>query len=288
MKNNISTTLKNALYYASRGWFVFPLHTVIDNRCSCRNPNCESPGKHPRTTNGFKDASLDANRISAWWRTWPDSNVAIMTGERTGFFAVDVDPRHLGDENLEDLEKKHGRLPDTVQALTGGGGKHILFACDPDLKISSRNNFVPGVDIKANGGYIVAPPSLHTSGQRYAWDTLAHPDDVQIVKAPSWLLTSLSVGNQNISMVTRKSSSEWRLTLAEACKEGNRHSALARVIGHLISKGVDLNIVAALVVAFDRMLVTPPQGEPAVLRLVRDIAERHMNRSNGRRTSHVG
>jgi hypothetical protein len=69
-----------ALLYASLGWRVFPTHSLRDGDCSCGDPGCTSPGKHPRTPRGCKDASADERRIRAWWKRWPDANVAVATG----------------------------------------------------------------------------------------------------------------------------------------------------------------------------------------------------------------
>lgn len=68
--------LDSALVYAARGWRVFPAHTVADGRCSCGEDDCASPGKHPRTQHGVKNATRKASQIRQWWTRWPDANVA--------------------------------------------------------------------------------------------------------------------------------------------------------------------------------------------------------------------
>jgi hypothetical protein len=90
-----------AVGYATRmGWAVFPVNAVSAGRCTCGNPACRNPGKHPRVAKGFKEASKDRGQLEAWWRWWPDMNIGIATGETSGFFAVDVDPGHGGDDAL--------------------------------------------------------------------------------------------------------------------------------------------------------------------------------------------
>jgi hypothetical protein len=103
-----------------------------------------------------------------------------------GIFAVDVDPRNEGDASLAHLLSKHGPLPDTVMACTGGGGLHIIFRGDVGGTVLDQ-----GVDIKSSGGYIVAPPSLHPNGRRYLWEASSRPGDVAIADAPGWLLALL-------------------------------------------------------------------------------------------------
>jgi hypothetical protein len=182
-----------ALYYATQfGWAVFPLHSAIaKGRCSCRRPDCGNVGKHPRTEHGFHDASRDPAVIKAWWEKWPDANIGIATGAVSGFIALDVDPRNGGEESLDTIIEQKGRLPDSVQSRTGGGGDHYLFAYPADLPSGREvpsGKLVAGIDIKADGGYIVAPPSVHSSGRPYSWEASSRPGEVALAPAPSWLL----------------------------------------------------------------------------------------------------
>lgn len=176
-----------ALDYAARGWHVFPLHTIHDGRCSCGNPNCDSPAKHPRTAHGLKDATADAARIRAWWACWPDANIGVVAGA-SGLLVLDIDPAKGGDESLERLVSEHGPLPDTVESLTGGGGRHLFFK-RPDGKLgNSSGRLGAGLDTRGDGGYVVAPPSVHVSGRQYAWEVSSDPAEVGVADAPAWLV----------------------------------------------------------------------------------------------------
>src|SRR5262245_49985471 len=95
-----------ALTYAPRGWRVLPLHAMHRTRCSCGQPTCDSPAKHPRLASWTSQASRDAQTIVRWWRTWPEANVGVATG--AGLLVLDVDPRHAGDASLADLERANG------------------------------------------------------------------------------------------------------------------------------------------------------------------------------------
>jgi len=99
-----------ALAYAARlNWKVFPCYSVGENRvCSCGDMACNSPGKHPRAENGFKAATTDEGIIRQWWTQGPDANIGVATGAASGFDVLDVDPRHGGNESLEDLEGTTG------------------------------------------------------------------------------------------------------------------------------------------------------------------------------------
>lgn len=163
-----------ALSYARRGWPVFPLHTATP-ACSCRH-ECDSPGKHPRVTRGLHAAVVDPAQITTWWQMWPQANIGIATGVSSGLVVLDIDPRNGGDASLALLESIVGPLPGTPVATTGGGGAHLYYERHPGWPTPSRTNAfpaLPGIDIKADGGYVVAPPSVHASGARYAWAGLA-------------------------------------------------------------------------------------------------------------------
>lgn len=178
--------LNAALGLAQLGYPVFPVHGVTDGAsCTCGSGQCKDVGKHPRTPHGFKDATIDEATIREWWRRWPDSNVGIATA---GLFVLDVDPRHGGDRTLAELEAKHGNLPSTATARTGGDGSHYVLRSPAGVTVRSRSGILPGLDVRANGGYIVAPPSRHESGGAYRWlDGLAL-GQVDVAEAPDWLV----------------------------------------------------------------------------------------------------
>jgi hypothetical protein len=177
--------LEAALAYASRlGWPVFPCCWITEaETCSCGFPDCSSRGKHPLPRRGFKEASRDQAQIRAWWSRWPAANVGISTGQASGFDVLDVDPRHGGEEALAELELLHGKLPATVEAITGGGGRHILFRHREG--IANKVGFLPGLDVRGDGGYILAAPSGHASGRRYQWGS--RPGEVELAEWPVWL-----------------------------------------------------------------------------------------------------
>ena len=126
-KQSKNSLAQAALTDAGRGWFVIPLHGVVDGHCTCPNGGkCSSPGKHPRIKDWQQRASTDPKQIDEWWTRWPDANIGIVTGKISGLLVIDVDPRHGGNKSLDDLFKKHGK-PKTYVVGTGGGGLHLYF-----------------------------------------------------------------------------------------------------------------------------------------------------------------
>ena len=183
-----SRPVDTALAYAARDWAVFPLHSILSGRCSCRR-NCPHPAKHPIVRHGLHEATTDQRTIRSWWDRWPWANIGVATGARSGIVVVDVDPRSGGDESLARLETLMGSLPQTLTVRTGGGGRHLVYAHpggelrNTAGRLAGVAEALPGVDLRGDGGYIVAAPSRHRSGAAYAWIDPAAP----VAAAPGWL-----------------------------------------------------------------------------------------------------
>lgn len=183
-----------ALDYAKRfGWYLLPLHSIdLDTgHCTCKDPKCygsKNEGKHPRIRGGqgLAEASNDETTIRSWWSRWPGANIGLACG-KSGLVVVDIDPRNDGDNTLHHLETIHGKLPETPCSNTGGGGQHYICG-KPANQRDVRGSSIPdGIDLKADGGYIVLPPSKHISGREYVWDAAAHPFDIPIAEVPQWI-----------------------------------------------------------------------------------------------------
>lgn len=177
--------LHAALAFAAKGWRVLPCHTVDseDRRCSCGSADCGSVGKHPLTPRGCHDATTDADTIRQWWTEAAVANVGIATGRESGLFVLDCDGA-AGLSALAKLEDQHGPLPKTLSIRTGGGGRHFYFRYPPNCAVGNRAKLggLP-IDVRGDGGYVLAPPSLHKSGNRYTIEV-----DADLVDAPGSLL----------------------------------------------------------------------------------------------------
>ena len=167
--------LASALDSAKRGWQVFP---VTQNKTPFPN------------THGHKEATDDERKIKELWARFPDANVAIATGRKSGIFVLDVDVKEhkVGDESLAELEKQFGALPDSVECLTWSGGRQIYFKYPKDTEIyNSQSKIGKDLDIRGEGGYVVAPGSI-VNGRSYEWEVSHHPDDAPVADAPGWLI----------------------------------------------------------------------------------------------------
>jgi hypothetical protein len=171
MKEGTATVsvLPSAIAFARRGHAVFPLHWPVEHNgevaCSCGRLCGKNAAKHPvarYAPNGHLSATTETGIVKLWWGLRvPEANLGVRTEK---LVVIDVDPRHGGDESFAALEREH-EIPPTWRTLTGGGGEHILFACPDGIEIAnvvakqmSEPPLGPGIDVRARGGYIVAPP----------------------------------------------------------------------------------------------------------------------------------
>lgn len=263
--------LAAALNLAALGWRVFPVHTPLlgadgaPPRCSCGTPGCECIGKHPRTAHGFRDATTDSAVIRGWWTRWPNANVGVATGAVSGLVVLDVDPRHGGDVTLGELEARHGRLPETVVALTGGGGRHYLFAHPGGRIRNSAGNLGVGLDVRGDGGYIVVEPSLHASGRRYAWELSRRPGEVALAPTPPWLLDLIRAGEGKTEVKAGAP------PVGDAIADGARNSTLFSLAGSMRRRGMSEAAMHAALRAENLAKCDPPLEDHEVAAITRSV-----------------
>ena len=170
-----SSALASAAFrLALRGLAVFPLA-----------PGAKVP---PAGSHGHLEASFDPDVTRARWTKTPNANLGIATGRKSNLWVLDIDPRHGGDKVLAELEREHGTLPLTVETSTPRGGRHLYWrwlADGPEIR-NSTSRVGPGIDVRGEGGSIVAPPSVLADGRRYRW---VKNGARTFANAPAWLLT---------------------------------------------------------------------------------------------------
>ena len=265
MENN---KMRNAaLWYANRDWPVLPLYGIRNGKCECGDKNCKSPGKHPRIYGGLKDATTDKKIIEHWFTKWPNANIGIRTGRPSGFIIIDVDPIHGGEESIDDLEAEYGKLPDTVETLTGGNGRHI-FLKHPDYYVKGLVGFMPGVDLRADGNYVIVPPSLHISGNRYEFEVSSHPKDVEIATAPSWFIELIKKDNDN-----KESKSVNNLSNIEVIPEGRRDSTLTSIAGTMRRRGIDFGEMLPALLEINKRRCKPPLPDSQVEKITKSVCK---------------
>jgi putative DNA primase/helicase len=200
------------------GWAVFP---------------CRPHEKQPWTPNGFKDATTDEEQVARWCQEKPNANVAVATGTVSGLVVLDVDTKEGrdGEATLQALEARLGPLPETVEQLTGGGGRQLFYRHPGGLIQSNVGKLGAGVDVRADGGYVIAPPSIHPDTRRpYQWEVLHDPDDMALATLPdAWI--------QELRALSRLPNGT-APPLPVVLEQGVRRSTLVSLAGTLRRRGL--------------------------------------------------
>lgn len=249
LKSQRQAVISAAIRYARMGWPVLPSQG--------KNPGVAGP-------NWQTTATSDELTIRRWYATTSANNVGVLTGDK--FFVLDIDKKHGGYESLEELTRKHGRLPDTLQQISGGGGRHYFFAMPPNETVRSVK-LLPGLETKGHHGFIVLEPSVHPeSGKRYVFDAAAEIEHQPILPAPEWLLDLIRRGGKQTQTV-----------LPDVIPHGQQHFHLVSLAGSLRGRGANAaEILAALIAANKRC------ERPADESYLRQTAESMMQYPPGR------
>jgi hypothetical protein len=192
--------LDAALSYIEQGFKVFPV----------------KPDKRPLTHHGLKDSTQTKAGVCEYWERWPDAGIALVTDD---LLVLDFDVKNGGLGSKAAIEARYGSLPRTRIHRTGGGGEHWIYRNPNGANIRNTVSFAgyPGVDLRANGGYIVVPPSPHESGKSY--EVI---DNSAISPAPDWLIGLATTKRKGLQQTSSKS---------ELLPEGERNSRLTSIAG---------------------------------------------------------
>jgi P4 family phage/plasmid primase-like protien len=266
-----SNMKKHALKYAAGGYRIVPMYPVKEGRCLCsKGKDCGRPGKHPMTKHGVKDATTDRDSVTAWWTDSPNANIGIAPGGNAGILVLDIDPRNDGKKTLKRLKKEVGPLPDTVTALTGGGGRHLVFQ-HPSFRIRKDNTgkiFGSGIDVLSDGCIMIAPPSRHATGKRYRWAQGKSYRDLKPASLPETWLNQLRGGAPPAAKAdsTPKAQSDGLVT------EGGRNNYLTGLAGTLQRAGASPETLRAAVEAENRAKCSPPLDAGEVKKIIRSMS----------------
>jgi hypothetical protein len=244
-----------AKLYVERGWSVIPI---------------QARGKRPLVPwLEYQQRIASPAEIDRWFSQWPEANIGIVSGGLSGLIVIDVDSGHRGSDSLDSMARKYGSFPPGVEATTGGGGRHLYFE-HPGRSVPNRAGLFPGIDLRCDGGYVVAPPSVHPSGGRYHWLAKHGPDDQPLAPLPGWALHLLQPDRKQ-----GHSARYWRTLVREGVEQGARDSTLASLAGHLLWHGVEPDVALELMLAWNRVRCRPPLADMEVASVVESIARRH-------------
>jgi hypothetical protein len=232
---------------------------------------CRPLDKRPATTNGLNDATTDLDIIRQWWRQEHQFNIAIATGAVSGIFVIDVDGLDAEIE-LRNLEVKYGGLPSTVEVITARG-RHVYFR-SPELPVrNSASKIAPGIDVRGDGGYVLAPPSIHPSGRRYEWSVDCAGS---LARAPTWLIQKIS--SRANGTVPAMPPEAWRELVTNGAVEGTRDNTVAKFAGHLLRRRIDPFVTLELLQTWNATRCVPPLPAADIERIVASVAGRELRR----------
>ena len=247
-----NAVMRSALWYVRRmGWGVLPV----------------APGKKiPATEHGVKDATHCLPVVEEMFIN-PNTNIGIATGNESRIIVLDVDDG--GQETLAELQCDYGQLPPTVYANTPSGGMHIFFrhpALDGgDKTVQNRVRMAEGLDIRADGGYVVVAPSKTERG-KYAWGKGFEPSKHKIASVPDWLLGMIGSAKENRT--------KWRDMISKPIGKGQRNETITSMAGHLIGKHVDNDLMWQAIYSINQCACDPPLDEDEIRTIVQSIGTR--------------
>ena len=228
--SEMTSMLDEALALAGCGFAVFPLHPRA---------------KTPATEHGFKDATTDASQIRDWWAKTPDANIGIATGEASGgLIVIDIDVDEAKGKDgmlaLKEWQEQHESLPPMLSATTGRGGFHLYYRSSRPRK--NTTNSEKSIDIRANGGYVVAPPSVHENGNEYRWNI---PFDAEIIADADGNTLAF------IDSLYAKKGHGGRRGVPEHVSNGGRNKAMISYVGKMQQMGASDETIEAYAAEFN-------------------------------------
>lgn len=250
----MADVLASALRYVRHGWSVVP---------------CGQDKRPLLSWARWQSERADEAQVRQWWARWPQANVAVVTGAVSGIVVLDLDHGHAdGVDGLESV-RRHGRvLPETPCVRTPSGGLHCYFR-HPGAPVPNGAGLLPGVDLRGDGGYVVAPPSVTPAG---VYEPLPQTRGVKMAPAPDWTL------RRGPEPKAATAAGEWAQLWGEQCAQGGRNATAAKLAGHLAAHGVGEDEAQVLVAMWAERRCDPPLDAAEVERTVTSVY-----RTDGRR-----
>ena len=248
-----------AVKYASMGFAVLPL---------------KPRGKEPNTAHGVKDATADVAQVKAWWARRPNDNIGLAMGAASGGIVaididVDEDAGKDGYDTLRTWENAHGELPETATSITGRGGYHMLYRMQGVGNSVGRDS---AVDIRSDGGFIVAPPSIHPNGVAYTWEF--DPEEFPPADADDNVKAFVA------SVQPAKAEGGERMSVKDGATKGSRNDTLYRMACSLQAQEWDDDAIRHTVRSYNDTRCEPPLPQAEVDRLLESALSKPKGRSS--------
>ena len=260
--------LDAALSYLKLGYSVIPICRPIDKDTCNYHRKCEYPGKRPalKSWTEYQHRLPTEEEVRKWFKN-DDYNLGIVTGRVSNLAVIDCDTSQAEDY------LQGGGIPITATSRSARGAKYF-FRMPEGVELKNRTNIVKGLDVRAEGGLIVVPPSIHASGVTYIWEPDLSPFETEPAELPTWLLTLLTEGKESSTVADPASvSNNWAVTVLTGSTEGSRNSTLTQLCGHLKSKALNKEETLAILFSVNNNNV-PPLKLDEVTKIVDSIYSR--------------
>ena len=235
----MNDVIDKALEYRKKGLSVIPINgpKMIGTQTDEINNKCKQP---LISWKEYQTKLPTEEEITSWFTAYPEANIAIVTGKKSGIFVFDLDSK-----DAVEYFKSKGSFPDTPIVKTAKG--YHIYMKYPDFNIGCKSNRYLGIDVKGDGGYVIAPPSVHGSGCQYEWEGGKSIFDLDPADCSPWMIGFLSSDSKSEMLgekkkVSPKSSNRFKAEvdyeelLKNGCQEGERNYFATTLIGHLIKK----------------------------------------------------
>lgn len=233
----------------------------------------------------FQNRRATEQEITDWFEKWPAANIGIVTGKISNLVVFDLDS-----EDAVSYAKEQGGFPDTVKVKTGKG--YHVYALHPGFEIRNSVNKKLDIDIRSDGGYVAAPPSMHGSGQRYSWEEGSSIHDIDLAPCEYWMIDYLkSIAEAGVAAPKKANEStiktkenlqtvrtadgddEYAAILQNGATEGNRNHTVTKLVGHLLGKGISATETWEIVHTWNLTKNNPPLDEDEMRRTFDSIKE---------------
>lgn len=255
--------LDEAKTYLARGWPVIPCRLWF-------KPGEKKASKKPLVAwTAFEERMPAPDDLDRWWDQWPDAQVGMVTGPQTGIMVVDID---IGSSDKDILSLG---LPPSLMVETPSGGRHVYLKYPKGVKVKTVSGFLPHIDIRGDGGFVVIPPSTYPDGRPYTW--LVDPEFADIADCPESLLLRV----KETESPQGRTPSEWSSITRHGAPEGERNHTATSLIGilllHLPVRHWN-SIAYPLVLAWNAKANAPPLPEYELLLTFNSIASKESKR----------
>lgn len=249
--------------YTELGLRVLPVHGMIEGMCTCQNPSCPNPGKHPLLATGVYAATLEFDWLKGMFQSSPYSNVALAAGADSNFLALDLDSQKAIDE-----ARRLG-VPRTWVYATGKGEQHFFRypTLRDGLYIANAVQIASGMDVRSDGGYSIVPPSVHYSGKQYSW--LVAPEQIPLAEAPEWFRDRLIIKSKTAAPDFNDEPTD------EMIPQGERNERLFKIGASLRAKGLSTEEIRLVLMERNARQCDPPLSSDEVMLIASSIAQRY-------------